>query len=203
MEDKKGIKKQVTLPFSEAVKISLGNIRIRFWRSMITMAGVMLGIAFLVSVLTSGIILKAVGENVDDASIGARQIWLIIMSLLVCGVGITNSMLMSVTERYREIGTMKCLGALNGFIIELFMLESFFQGLFGSVIGALFGFLIVFITNLFKYGWNIILKISYISIIEYIFLAIFIGMILAIIGAIYPAYRAAKMPPAEAMRVEI
>ena len=39
-----------------------------------------------------------------------RQIWLVIMALLVCTVGITNAMLMSVAERFREIGTMKCLG---------------------------------------------------------------------------------------------
>ena len=46
------------------------------------------------------------------------------MSLLVCTVGITNSMLMAVTERFKEIGTMKCLGALDSFVVVLFMLES-------------------------------------------------------------------------------
>ena len=57
------------------------------------------------------------------------------MSLLVCFVGITNSMLMSVTERYKEIGTLKCLGALDNFIVKLFLIESGLLGFFGSLGG--------------------------------------------------------------------
>ena len=48
-------------------------------------------------------------------------------------------MLMSVTERFREIGTMKCLGALDGFIVKLFLIESLFQGMAGTVMGVLLG----------------------------------------------------------------
>ena len=48
--------------------------------------------------------------------------------MLVAFVGVLNAMLMSVTERFREIGTMKCLGALNSFIVKLFLIESLFQG---------------------------------------------------------------------------
>jgi hypothetical protein len=54
--------------------------------------------------------------------------WLMSLALLVAFVGILNAMLMSVTERFREIGTMKCLGALDSFIIKLFLIESLFQG---------------------------------------------------------------------------
>ena len=49
-------------------------------------------------------------------------------------------MLMSVTERFREIGTMKCLGALDTFIVKLFLLESTFQGLAGTSAGIVIGF---------------------------------------------------------------
>src|SRR5258708_40232753 len=69
----------------------------------------------------------------------ARQVWLVVMSLIVCSVGSTNSMLMSVTERFREIGTMKCLGALDSFIIKLFLIESLFQGVVGTIIGVMLG----------------------------------------------------------------
>jgi putative ABC transport system permease protein len=50
----------------------------------------------------------------------AKQRWIIILSLLVCVVGIVNAQLMAVTERFREIGTMKCLGALDRFVLRLF-----------------------------------------------------------------------------------
>jgi ABC-type lipoprotein release transport system permease subunit len=64
-----------------------------------------------------------------------RETWLVIMSLLVCAVGITNSMLMAVTERFREIGTMKCLGALDLFVVELFLLESGLMGVIAAAAG--------------------------------------------------------------------
>src|SRR5207245_11646074 len=65
--------------------------------------------------------------------------WLIGLALLVAFVGILNAMLMSVTERFREIGTMKCLGALDGFIIKLFLLESLFHGVIGTIVGIVLG----------------------------------------------------------------
>jgi putative ABC transport system permease protein len=54
------------------------------------------------------------------------------LSLLVCVVGIVNAQLMAVTERFREIGTMKCLGALDRFRLRLFLLEAGMQGLVGA-----------------------------------------------------------------------
>ena len=82
----------------------------------------------------------------------ARTIWLISLSLLVCAVGITNAMLMSVMERFRDIGTMKCLGALDSFILKLFLLESLFLGLAGSLLGSLTGTLLTTLSLLYKYG---------------------------------------------------
>ena len=51
-----------------------------------------------------------------DYGIQERMLWLILVSMVVCAVGIANAMLMSVTERFREIATLKCLGALDGTI---------------------------------------------------------------------------------------
>ena len=72
-------------------------------------------------------------EEEQEQGISTKDIWLIIMSLIVCVVGIANSMLMAVTERFQEIGTMKCLGALDRFVVRLFLLESGFQGLSGAL----------------------------------------------------------------------
>ena len=62
--------------------------------------------------------------------------WIIVISLLVTVIGIANSMLMSVTERFRDIGTMRCLGALSGFVRTLFLVEAAFMGVVGGAFGA-------------------------------------------------------------------
>jgi putative ABC transport system permease protein len=213
---KGNIKSQIELPLAEAIRISFQSLKIRFWRSMITTAGILLGIAFFVAVLSGAEITKVMVERqgsqaiitaIDDVQIGisSQQIWLIAMSLIVCVVGIANSMLMSVTERFREIGTMKCLGALNKFIVELFLLESGFQGLSGAVMGALVGFISIMLLNLKDYGLDVFLGFpQYIlRVLMYMGIACILGMLLAIVGAAGPAYRAAQLPPAEAMRVDI
>jgi len=140
----------VQLPLKKAFAIAMQSIRVRFWRSMITAAGVLLGIAFLGSTLGQWIIsqhtpviLEGLSEEARNAQIQEaqmRQIWLVTMSLIVCTVGIANSMLMSVTERFKEIGTMKCLGALDAFIVKLFLLEACFLGIIASFIGFAIGF---------------------------------------------------------------
>src|SRR5688500_9762999 len=92
--------RQVQLPISKAAKIAMQSIRVRFWRSMITAAGVFLGIAFLASTLAQATIAgntREVIEGMDQAQqvalrAGAkdRQIWLVSLSLIVCTVGIAN-----------------------------------------------------------------------------------------------------------------
>lgn len=211
------IRSQIELPFIEAIKISFQSLKIRFWRSMITTAGILLGIAFFVAVLAGSEINRVMFERqgsqaivtaIDDVQTGRispQQIWLITMSLIVCVVGIANSMLMAVTERFREIGTMKCLGALNRFVVELFLLESGFQGLCGAVIGAFIGFISVMLLGLKDYGLDIFLGFPYyiLRVLMYMGIACLLGMVLAVLGAAGPAYRAAQLPPAEAMRVEV
>lgn len=218
MAQERGIKRQIQLPLSEAVKISFESLRIRFWRSIITTAGVFLGIAFLVSVLAGATISSSVEANrgkeaVDAFSVEAedqskegispQQIWLITMSLIVCVVGIANSMLMAVTERFREIGTMKCLGALDRFIVELFLLESGFQGLAGAIVGAIIGLLAAVLMSLKNYGLDTFWYFPGLKVLAIIGMASIVGMILSVIGAAGPSYKAAKLPPAEAMRVEV
>ena len=68
-----------------------------------------------------------------------RAGWILTIALLVTVIGIANAMIMSVTERFREIGTMKCLGALSSFVRRLFLIESSLMGFVGGLAGAIFG----------------------------------------------------------------
>jgi putative ABC transport system permease protein len=201
-----GVGRQIQLPLRKAMEISINSIRIRFWRSMITAGGIFLGIAFLVSVLTTSLIQANLPGTMDAAAKAAaqnRQLWLVIMSLLVCTVGITNSMLMSVTERFKEIGTMKCLGALDRFVVELFLLESGLLGLIASFVGSIVGFGSISLLALASHGWAVVGAIRFLDIIRVMGTAMLIGMVLTIVATIPPAIKAAKMPPAMALRTEI
>ena len=203
-----GIRRQIKLPNREAFKIAFRSIRIRFWRSMITAAGIVLAIAFLTYVLISGITahansLATTGNESGDLQERVTQVWLISISLLVCVVGITNAMLMSVTERFREIGTMKCLGALDWFIIKLFLIEAGFQGLFGSILGGVIGLCAALGAGMAQYGTELLSMLPWTRVFIYFFISILVGVALSIIGAVYPARRAGKMQAADAMRTEI
>ncbi len=151
-------------------------------------------------------------EELRGSVMGPRTIWLVSLSLLVCIVGITNAMLMSVTERFREIGTMKCLGALDRFVIRLFLIESSFQGAAGALSGVLVGFLLTAVRILFSFRvtdvtteevhWLALEFFPGMSLVFWGLVSLLIGMVLSVIAAIYPAYTAARMQPVEAMRVE-
>lgn len=134
--------------------------------------------------------------------LGERMTWLILVSLGVCVVGITNAMFMSVTERYREIATMKCLGALDGTIMLIFVLEAAVLGLAGGFAGAVLGTLVA-ILRLFA-GFGTLIAGSFpASTIAVAWLATAsLGIFLAAFGAILPSYKAARLAPMEAMRIE-
>jgi predicted lysophospholipase L1 biosynthesis ABC-type transport system permease subunit len=191
------VERQISLPFSQAFKIALRNITIRLGRAMITGAGTMLGIAFLMSVFTGTAIQQAKGIEILPEQ-AQKNTWLVVMSLLVSVVGITNAMLMSVTERYKEIGTIKCLGALDNFIIKLFLIESGLLGFFGSLLGALVGMIFMLLTGLGVLGtvdWpNLLMRFG---------ICVILGTLLSVIAAVPPALRAARMQAADAMRTEI
>lgn len=209
----KKVGKQLALPKSEAFKMSVRSIKIRFGRALVVSSSVFLGVAFLMSILTGNAINSTLAQKGPDAirlalagdaseSI-ARNVWLVTLSLLVCVVGITNSMLMAVSERSREIGTMKCLGALNRFIMEIFLIESGLQGFIGSLAGALIGGAIIILSVIFRYGGQVAPYIPYLTILKFYLLSVILGTAIAIIGAIYPTYLSSRMEPAEAIRREI
>ena len=134
----------------------------------------------------------------------ARQIWITVVSMLVTVIGISNAMLMSVTERFREIGTMKCLGALSGFVVKLFLIESFIIGALGAVVGTLVGFLVPFLAYMGSAGVSLLLDSTPFGVLFFSGLeSMLAGTVLAIVAAIYPARVAAKMVPADALRTNV
>lgn len=128
--------------------------------------------------------------------------WLIGLALLVAFVGILNAMLMSVTERFREIGTMKCLGALDGFIIKLFLIESLFQGIVGTVIGIAIGLGLSMAAVSISYGSFAWKNVVWDEILSGVLICLVVGVVLTVAGALYPSWRAARMQPIDAMRVD-
>ena len=133
-----------------------------------------------------------------------RNIWIGCVSLLVTVIGITNAMLMSVTERFREIGTMKCLGALSAFIRQIFLLESLLMGLVGSLAGTLIGFLFSFTVYTATYGLGLVTgSLPLLPILVAGAVSVVLGVILSVAAALYPAQVASNMVPSHALRSNI
>ena len=135
-----------------------------------------------------------------------RNSWIIIISLLVTIIGISNAMLMSVTERFREIGTMKCLGALSSFVRRMFLIESGLMGLVGGFIGCLVGLVFSMIAYSLTYGAGLAflsLWQGLPSLLLFSVLSIIAGLVLSILAALYPASVASNMVPATALRSNI
>lgn len=123
------------------------------------------------------------------------------ISLLVGGIGIMNIMLVSVTERTREIGIRKAVGATRRNILIQFLIESAFLCMFGGILGVLFGLLLGFglaslITQLANEPFPSVISIQS-MIIAFVFSALW-GMIFGV----FPATKAAKLHPIEALRYE-
>jgi hypothetical protein len=135
-------------------------------------------------------------------ALGERTFWLIVVSFIVCVVGIANAMLMAVTERFREIATMKCLGALDGFIMTIFLIESGLQGLLGAILGVVLGLLLAVIRCGNSYGIYTLTHFPVGDVSLNVLASTAAGMLLAMLAAVYPAWVASRMAPMEAMRVE-
>ena len=123
------------------------------------------------------------------------------ISLVVGGIGIMNIMLVSVTERTREIGLRKAVGATFKEILEQFLVESVLLTLFGGLIGVLFGSILSWVigsilVNFFLPSWVIIVPL------DAMFLAAAVSTIIGLVFGIYPARRAAQLSPTEALRYE-
>lgn len=222
-DDGPGQSRRVVLPWSKTLLMCLANVRQRLGRSALTFICIAVVVAFFSSALAyQGIIsrlmsspdvhvqaiLERAGVFVNDAEAMARQrdqrIWLMSLSLILCLVGITNTILMSVTERFREIGTLKCLGALDMFVVRLFLVENAFVGALASLVGGLAGCLLAVLQlgAVFEFSlisWSVCAP----ELVAGMAKAIVLGTGLTLLASVYPTYVASRMRPVDAMRVEI
>lgn len=212
------IPEQKSVTWALAFSVGWGSLKRRFFRSLVTMLGVVLAVSFLTyMVVSDGVTSSLVAANQDELNrllqeanvdiFSAGQtdrmtVLLIGLSLLTCLVGIINSMLMAVTERIREIGTLKCLGALDSFIVKTYFIESSVQGLMGTVMGMIIGLVVALATAVKSFhGW-VFTCFPYGAVGKALALAFVMGAVLSVAAAILPAYWAAKKEPVEAMRVD-
>jgi putative ABC transport system permease protein len=121
--------------------------------------------------------------------------WMGILALLVGGIGIMNIMLVSVTERTREIGIRKAIGAKRRNIISQFLLEALLLSLVGGLIGVIGG---IAFSNFFGNlkNWQILIAP------ETVLTAYFFSAFTGVFFGLYPAYKASRLNPIEALRYE-
>ena len=117
------------------------------------------------------------------------------ISLIVGGIGIANIMLATITERTREIGVRRALGATRSDIVAQFLTETAAIGLIGGIFGCLFGLGVIQLLVHFT-GWKAIIEP------HYVLISFLISGAVAVLSGIYPARRAARLDPITALRYE-
>lgn len=122
------------------------------------------------------------------------------ISLLVGGIGIMNIMYVAVTERIKEIGLRKSLGARHRDILGQFLIESMMQTLAGGILGTIFGtvfsWIAIQVISRFQTGWTFAVSLRGIG------LGIGVSLLIGIVFGYFPARRASRLTPMEAMRSE-
>ncbi len=151
------------------------------------------------TVISSQTILETVGRILSSISFFLGGIAAI--SLLVGGIGIANTMFMSVMERTRQIGILKALGATNFDVIKLFLAESGIMGLVGGVFGVMLGYVVSILLSNLQVGPSSEGFITRVTPELAIFAVVF-ALIIGIISGLLPARRAARLQPTEALRYE-
>ncbi|MCD6273536.1 MAG: FtsX-like permease family protein, partial [Deltaproteobacteria bacterium] len=139
--------------------------------------------------------------DIQDAAASSMKIMTIVLasiasvSLVVGGIGIMNIMLVSVTERTREIGIRMAVGARTRDILFQFLIESLVLCSAGGIIGILSGVTVSELISIFA-KWPSVVSI------QSIFLSFFFSMMIGVIFGLYPARKASMLNPIEALRYE-
>lgn len=146
------------------------------------------------SIMNQSEIMEALGDVTNILSLLLGGIAAI--SLLVGGIGIMNIMLVSVTERTREIGIRKAIGAGRFAIMLQFLIEAMMVSLMGCFIGVVLSWGILKILSVVAAGYELNFTLS----ISVVWVAIIFSTVIGIVFGIYPAKKAAKKNPIEALR---
>lgn len=142
-----------------------------------------------------------------DKTVGTLSLVIIliaVMSLVVGGIGIANIMLVSVTERTKEIGIRKALGAKRRTILGQFLIEAIFISMVGGVIGFLIGSAIVYAANLIgnKTQPDIFGDVKIVYDFYTLIIAVGFSGLIGLVAGYFPAAKASKLIPIEALRFE-
>jgi hypothetical protein len=211
-------------PIQQAFLFALQGIRLRLGRMLLVLAGVSVAIAFVSLLWTSDDLLSHLSDeqaavsvaNVPPAA-GAgetpatlakansglpvfRKLWTGV-ALLICAAGMINAIVMSVTERVKEIGTLKCLGSRNIHVVEIFLFESVLLGLLGGAIGGAAGYGAAVLNFVVTIGSSHLQGAGAAAI--NIVWAIAISVALSLVASVIPVLMAARIEPAAAMRYEV
>ncbi|MFH1391257.1 MAG: FtsX-like permease family protein [Candidatus Diapherotrites archaeon] len=143
------------------------------------------------SVFTQADMSEMFGEVIGNLRLLAIAVALI--SGIVAGIGIANTILMSVLERFKEIGALKAVGWTNSNVLRMILYEAFFLGVIGGVIGIILGFVVA-------ESISSLTGIGYYASPALIITSFLYAILLGIIAGVYPAYRASKLNPIEALR---
>ena len=153
--------------------------------------------------------------SILDASRGLRQFFAVLyaflgifgsLALMVASIGIVNTLVMAILERRREIGIMKAIGASDGDVKKLFFAEAGAMGILGGIVGVALGWAIGQVINL---GTNIYLKRQSLPAEHFwavpwwlVAFAVLFAFGVSLVSGFYPAGRAAKLDPVQALRYE-
>jgi putative ABC transport system permease protein len=198
----RGAEKRIEFPFREAFWMSLEQIRKRLQRSIIVVGSIALGIALLTHLEMTNVIFASYMSS-QGTTMEAYQFWLIVVSLFVCAIGLINANLIAIYERYREIGTMKCLGALDQHVMKLFLVEAAVFGVVGGVAGFAFGTLTAMASSSVQLGVNVLEFTPVEATLRYLAETTGLAVFLSVVSTVYPAVRAARLPPVDALRHDI
>jgi len=141
--------------------------------------------------------------------IGILQLVLVAIAsiaLVVASIGIMNTMLTSVMERTREIGIMKAIGATNKDIMSIFIIEGMLVSSIGGILGIILGVFgsqgLTFILNNFMMMGGTSAGLAPVITLVSVVLAVAVSLIVGVLSSLYPAWKAARMSPIEAVRYE-
>jgi putative ABC transport system permease protein len=121
------------------------------------------------------------------------------LAILIGGIGVLNTMLMSVFERTREIGVLRSLGWRRRSVLGMILKEALWLGIFGGLTGLVVAVGLSFLLTIAPIIGEMIEPLWELDILVR---ALVVALLLGVIGGLYPAYRATRLQPVEALRYE-